>query len=86
MQVKSLDGMSLSDKEKMSLTLEVLKIAREMLEAGHDVDDFISHGIDLIAILLPETSNSEELRYVHNFCSEPSVLKVDLVAQIGLHF
>ena len=54
--------MTLSDEEKMSLTLEVLKVTREMLEAGHDVDDLISHGIDLIAILLPKTSNSEELR------------------------
>lgn len=65
-QVKSLDEMTLSDEEKMSLTLEVLKVTREMLEAGHDVDDLISHGIDLIAILLPKTSNCQELRYIYN--------------------
>ena len=61
-QVKNLDEMNLTDEEKMSLTLEVLKVTREMLEAGHDVDDLISHGIDLIAILLPKTSNCQELR------------------------
>ena len=61
-QAKNLDEMTLSDEEKMSLTLEVLKVTREMLGAGHDVDDLISHGIDLIAILLPKTSNCEELR------------------------
>ena len=54
--------MNLSDEDKMSLTLEVLKVTREMLEAGHDVNDLISHGIDLISILLPTTSNCEELR------------------------
>ena len=63
-QVKSLNEMTLSDEENMSLTLEVLKVTREMLEAGHDVDDLISHGIDLIAILLPKTSNCQELRYL----------------------
>ena len=62
MQVKNLDEMILSDEEKMTLTLEVLKVTREMLRAGHDVDDLISHGIDLITILLPKTSNCEELR------------------------
>ena len=62
--MKNLGEMVLTDKERMSLTLEVLKVTREMLEAGHDVDDLISHGIDLIAILLPKTSNCQELRYV----------------------
>ena len=55
--------MNLTDEEKLSLTLEVLKVSRETLEAGHDVNDLISHGIDLISILLPKTSNCEELRY-----------------------
>ena len=62
--MKNLDRMNLFDEEKMSLTLEVLRVTRETLEAGHDVDDLISHGIDLIAILLPETATCEELRYV----------------------
>lgn len=54
--------MNLTDEEKLSLTLEVLKVSRNTLESGHDVSDLISHGIDLISILLPETSNCEELR------------------------
>ena len=54
--------MNLTDEEKLSLTLEVLKVSRNTLEAGHDVNDLISHGIDLISILLPKTSNCEELR------------------------
>ena len=60
--MKNLDQMNLTDEEKLSLTLEVLKVSRNTLEAGHDVNDLITHGIDLISILLPKTSNCEELR------------------------
>ena len=71
-QVKNLDQMNLSGEEKMSLTLEMLKVTRETLEAGHSIDDLISHGIDLISILLPNTSNCEELRCLSMFATKLS--------------
>lgn len=71
LQVKNLNLMNLSDEEKMSLTLEVIKVTRETLEEGHDVSDLISHGIDLIAILLPQTASCEDLRY--SMCKKKNV-------------
>lgn len=37
----------------------------ETLENGHSVNEFISHGIDLLTALLPQTSPVEEIRYVY---------------------
>ena len=34
----------------------------ETLESGHSIDELISHGIDLLTILLPQTASGEELR------------------------
>jgi len=34
----------------------------ESLEAGHSIDELISHGIDLLSNLLPVTSSGDELK------------------------
>ena len=40
-----------------------MDVARvETLEAGHNIDELISHGLDLLSNLLPESASGEELR------------------------
>ena len=56
--------MCLSDGEKLSLTLDVLQTTQDILEEGHDINDFMSYGIDLLATLLPDTASGDEFRWV----------------------
>ncbi len=56
--------MSLSDEEKLSLTLNVLQTTQDILGEGHDINDFMSYGIDLLATLLPDTASGDEFRCV----------------------
>ena len=37
-------------------------LSLETLEAGHDIDELISHGLDLVSSLLPKSATGEELR------------------------
>lgn len=62
MQVKNIDRMDLSNQEKLFLTMDVLKITENILEEGLNIDDFLSHGIDLLSNLLPITASVEEFR------------------------
>lgn len=36
----------------------------ETLENGHSINELISHGIDLLTALLPQSSPVEEVRYI----------------------
>jgi len=60
--VNNLEGRHLPEEEKMALTIDILKITQESLEAGHSIDELISHGIDLLSNLLPVTSSGDELK------------------------
>ncbi|XP_064383534.1 uncharacterized protein LOC135332129 isoform X2 [Halichondria panicea] len=61
--IKNVDRlMSLSDEEKLSLTLNVLQTTQDILGEGHDINDFMSYGIDLLATLLPDTASGDEFR------------------------
>ncbi len=60
--MNSVDRLSLSDEEKLCLTLDVLQTTQDILEEGHSVDDFLSYGIDLLSTLLSATSSGEEFR------------------------
>lgn len=37
----------------------------ETLENGHSINELISHGIDLLTALLPQSSPVEEVRYIY---------------------
>lgn len=91
--------MSFSDEEKLSVTLDILRIAQgksrsfadaltlkcslvdywtsldipvyfpcsclvETMEAGHDISDLVSHGLDLLSNLLLHSSSSSQIRWV----------------------
>lgn len=54
--------MQLSDEQKLSLTVEVLKTTQDLVEAGHSIEHFVSYGIDLMSQLLPSSVSEEKLR------------------------
>ena len=56
--------MNVSDEEKLSLTMDVLKTSENILEEGLNIDDFLSHGIDLLSNLVPTTASGDEFRCV----------------------
>lgn len=58
--------MSVSEEEKLSLTLEVLRITHESVEADHTIEHFISYGIDLMSQLCPPSASSDKLRQVQS--------------------
>ena len=37
----------------------------DALENGHSITELISHGFDLLTLLLPQSANTEELRWLH---------------------
>ena len=55
--------MEIPDEEKFSLTLDVLQVTRETLEAGHSVENLTTYGIDLLSQLLPPSTSSTDLKY-----------------------
>lgn len=60
--MKNLDIMELTDEDKFSLTLEVLEVTKETIEAGHSVEHLTSYGIDLLSQLLPSSTSSKNLK------------------------
>ena len=62
--MKNIDRLSLSDEDKLCLVIDVLKTAQDILEEGHDINDFINYGIDLLSTLLPDSASGEEFRCV----------------------
>lgn len=54
--------MVVSGAEKLSLTMEVLQVTRDSVEAGHNIEHFISYGIDLMSQLCPPTDSMEKIR------------------------
>ncbi|XP_065897600.1 uncharacterized protein [Dysidea avara] len=70
--VKNLEKMEFSDDEVMSLTLEIMQITYGTLEAGHSIDELLSHGIDLMSYILPSRSSVTELK--------------QLISQMASHF
>ena len=52
----------------MHTYVPVLVNATETLENGHNIDELISHGIDLLSNLLPESASGDELRSVSAWC------------------
>ncbi|XP_062513876.1 uncharacterized protein LOC134189578 isoform X2 [Corticium candelabrum] len=60
--VSNIGRLALRREEKLKVIMEVLHIARDGLNAGQHIEDFITHGIDFLSRLLPETGNSEELK------------------------
>ena len=48
--------------------VSTLIIIAETLENGHNIDELISHGIDLLSNLLPESASGDELRSVIMQC------------------
>ena len=76
--------MNILNEEKFSLTLEVLRITQDTLEAGHDIDDLISHGIDLMSSLLPESASLEEIRY-DNACTLLTAAGIPLSSSIIIY-
>ena len=47
----------------MFCDLTVLLLA-ETLEAGHSIEELLSHGIDLMTYVLPSKSSGAELKYI----------------------
>lgn len=58
----NLDTMELPDKDKFSLTLEVLAVTKDTIKAGHNVEHLTSYGIDLLSMLLPSSSSISDLK------------------------
>ena len=44
------------------MTMVITYLLIETLEAGHNIEPLISHGIDLLSDLLPTSSSGDELR------------------------
>ena len=40
----------------------------ETLQAGHNIEELISHGLELLSYLLPPTSSPDDLRLFYNNC------------------
>ena len=45
----------------------------ETLENGHSINELISHGIDLLSALMPQSSPVEEVRYIYTCIDAASV-------------
>lgn len=54
--------MPVSDVEKLSLVQEILHITHTTVQAGHSIEHFISHGIDLMSQLCPPSATTDKLR------------------------
>ncbi|CAI8022013.1 hypothetical protein GBAR_LOCUS12959 [Geodia barretti] len=60
--VQNIDTLRLSDSEKMATTVEIMSITSDAIRNGQTITELISHGIDLLTVLIPESTTPKDAR------------------------
>jgi hypothetical protein len=60
--VSNLDTMDFTDSDKLTLSVDILNITKKALEEGHIIEEFISHGLELLCYLSSASVSMDDFR------------------------